>query len=325
MKKKKLLYIYFLAMASGITACTTYVPPDPEYASLDDRHLPVPNFSAQIAGLSPCTNSSDTTIKLNANEPVTVIVHGCYGSAALFRSLAQVYAFNGQQAICFNYNDRDSLMQSSRELIQALDSLSSKMNHQQLTVIGHSQGGLIARKALIKERDDRLHLKNKSVRLATISAPYAGIAAADHCGSTRLRWLTLGLVVPICKIISGDKWYEITHPSPFIQQPGSLLAQVSTHLKIVTDEEGTCRKFDDTGTCIEDDFVFSTREQYFTKVDAPSLVDNIEVSAGHAEIVGDYRVPPRKLIQLLQQKGFMRMTPPGREQAFSAFLTQLYQ
>jgi hypothetical protein len=308
-----------------LSACATHVPPDPQYASIDTRNLPVPNFSANISGLSPCTNSTDTTLHLNSDEPVNVIVHGCFGSAALFRSLAQVFAFHGQQTLCFNYNDRDSLKQSSSELIKALDILLSKMNNRKLTVIGHSQGGLISRKALIKERADHLLVADASLQLVTISAPYAGIAAADHCGSTTMRWLTLGLIIPICKIISGDKWYEITHPSPFIQQPGTMLEQVSNHLKIVTNETGSCRKYDKTGTCVEDDFVFSTKEQYFTKVDSQSIVDNVEVSAGHAEIVGDYQLPPKKLIKILQQKGIMRSTRPDQKEELSRLLLELYQ
>ena len=314
-----------LVLLTMLNACATPVPADPEYATIDMTNLPQPDFSANIAGLSPCTSSADTSIHLNSNEPVTVIVHGCFGSAALFRSLAQVFAFHGQQTVCFNYNDRDSMTQSSAELITALDALSSKMSNKNLTLIGHSQGGLISRRALIKERDDRLQVKNKKLTLVTISSPFAGIAAADHCGSTTARWLSLGLVVPICKLISGDKWYEITAPSPFIQQPGNMHDQVSSHLKIVTDERGTCRKYDEQDFCLEDDFVFSVNEQYFEKVDNATIVENLEVAAGHAEIVGDYRVIPHKLIKLLQDKSILKRTPPERKAELTLLLKQIYK
>ena len=315
----------FFVLFAMLNACATPVPTDPEYATIDTTNLPQADFSTNIAGLSPCTNSADSTVHLNSNQPVTVIVHGCFGSAALFRSLAQVFAFHGQQTVCFNYNDRDSLTQSSIELVTALDALSTKMRNKNLTLIGHSQGGLISRRALIKERDDRLQLGDKNLTLVTISSPYAGIAAADHCGSNTLRWLTLGLVVPICKIISGDKWYEITAPSPFIQQPGSMLDQVTSHLKVVTDERNTCRKFDENGVCLEDDFVFSIKEQYFDKVDNVEIVENLVIAAGHAEIVGDYRVPPKKLINLLQDKSILKMTPPERKNELTLLLKEIYK
>ena len=83
---------------SMLGACATPVPTDAEFGFIDDKNLPEPDFSANITGLSSCTNSHDKTIRLNSNEPVIVIVHGCFGSAALFRSLAQVFAFHADAA-----------------------------------------------------------------------------------------------------------------------------------------------------------------------------------------------------------------------------------
>ena len=325
MKAVILHLISLFSVISILTGCATPVPSDPDLASIDNSNLPTPNLSVKIPGLSPCTTTSDSSIHLNSSEPVNIIVHGCFGSAALYRALAQVFAFHGQQAVCFNYNDRDSLTRSSVELIEALNLLSARMNNQKITVLGHSQGGLIARKALVSEREDKLDAEDVSLRLVTVSAPYAGIAAADHCASPTAQLLSLGLVIPACRIISGGKWYEITHASDFIQKPGELLEQVSTHLKIVTDEKGTCRRYNEGGACVEDDFVFSTKEQYFERVDNSSRVENVEVSAGHAEIVGDYRVPPNKLIKLLQLKGIMHNTPVAKKEGLAALLSRLYQ
>jgi alpha-beta hydrolase superfamily lysophospholipase len=316
--------VALLAVFLMLSACRTSAPPLPEPAGIDRRSLPPPDTSLKIPGLSPCTPSPDATLHLDCHQPVTIIVHGCRGSAARFRSLAQVFAFHGQQAVCFSYNDRDSLMKSSTELINALNSLSTKMHNRRITVIGHSQGGLISRKALIKERKDPLSGGNAPQRLITISAPYAGIAAAGHCASPAARWMSLGLVIPICRLISGDKWYEITRPSPFIQEPGELIPTVAVHLKIVTDEAGSCRRYDDNGMCVADDFVFSLAEQYFEPVDAPACVENIEVAAGHAEIVGDDNTAPEKLIRLLQQKGIMHQTPPARRDELATLLSRLY-
>jgi len=325
MNSKTYKIIILVTVVATLIGCATRIPSDPSLASIDNSNLPSPNLSVKIPGLSPCTTIPDPTIFLNSNSPVNIIVHGCFGSAARFRSLAQVFAFHGQQTICFNYNDRDSLMKSSGELADALSSLNSIMENHQFTVIGHSQGGLISRKALIKEREDKFLAEDAALRLVTISTPYAGIAAADHCASSTAQFLSLGLVIPICKLISGAKWYEITNPSPFIQEPGNLLDQVYSHIKIVTNETGTCRKYDENDICIEDDYVFSVNEQYFEAVDSASRIENIEISAGHAEIVGDYRVPPKKLIKLLQLKGIMYSTAPAQRDKLSALLSLLYE
>ena len=316
--------IAMLAFLSMQTGCTVPMRNDPHATGIDGTNLPPPNFTASIEGLSTCTSTSDAAIHLNSKHPVNIIVHGCEGSAARFRSLAQVFAFHGQQTVCFSYNDRDSLMKCSAYLIDALIVLASKLESPRITVIGHSQGGLISRKALIANRNDKFSHRLTSLRLVTISAPFAGIAAADHCASSTARVLSLGLVIPICYMISGDKWYEITHPSDFIQKPGRLLDQVSTHVKIVTDEIDTCRKFDHKNSCVEDDFVFSVSEQYFDPVDSSIRVDNIELSAGHVEIVGDHRIAPRKLIKVLQAKGIMHGTDPGKQEELSELLSQLY-
>lgn len=305
-----------------LTGCATSIPSDPALAILDTSQLPIPNSSIKVSGLSPCTTAKDATIHLNTNSPINIIIHGCYSSAARFRALAQVFAFHGQQTICFNYNDRDSLKKSSEQLVDALQLLSNSMNNKDITVIGHSQGGLVARHAL--SHKNGLTDADAAISLVTISSPFSGIAAADHCASPMARALSLGLVIPICQLISGDKWFEITRASDFMKQPGDLQDQVRSHVKIVTDERGSCREYDQSGDCIEDDYVFSLTEQYHDQVDKPSHVTNIEIAAGHAEIVGDYLTPPEKLIAVLQANGIMRHTLASRRQQLSRLLTHLY-
>jgi hypothetical protein len=88
-----------------------------------DEAEPLPDVAVEVPHLQPCTDSSNHTLQFNSSSPVTVLVHGCNGSAGRFRSLAQLYAFHGQQTVCFSYNDRDSLVDSSGQLITALDEL----------------------------------------------------------------------------------------------------------------------------------------------------------------------------------------------------------
>lgn len=288
------------------------------------QNLPLPDISIEIKGLTRCVKTDDHILKLNSKEPLTVLVHGCEGSAANFRALAEVFAFHGQQTVCFYYDDRDSLMKSSSDLIHALSILFDYMSEPDITLIGHSQGGLIARKALIEERSDALILnKHSALRLITISSPFAGIKAAESCGSKH-RNLTLGLAIPICKLISGDKWFEITSASDFIQEPGTLLKGVGSYLKIVTDERNSCRQYSLDGHCAEDDFVFSTDEQYHPLIDKDAIVEHLEIVAGHTEIVGDDEIKPRKLIRIFQRNGIMAQTPLEREKKLALLLDQLF-
>lgn len=285
--------------------------------------LPEPDLQLNIAGLGSCSDDPDRALRLNSHSPVTILVHGCFGSAGSFRTLSQVLAFHGQQTACFSYDDRESMMRSSRKLADAIEQLSDQLPAQSITLIGHSQGGLISRKALVSDRDDPISTQAQ-IELVTISAPLSGIRAAKRCANMLLRIATLGIHDLLCWFISGDKWYEITTASDFIKNPGTLNQNVMRYLLVATDEQGSCRRYDQSGQCIEEDFVFTLNEQELPLAHSGIPPRKVEVRAGHVEIVGEFTKAPEKLIGVLQQEGFIRPTPPARIPQFNALLKQLY-
>ena len=281
-------------------------------------------MALQIPGLEPCTDSPDRTVRLSSAHPVTLLVHGCRGSAGRFRALAQLHAFHGQQAICFSYDAGDSLVKSAGALATAIDALGAHMKVRDMTVIGHSMGGLVARKAMedAPQRDGKGD--RSQVDLVTVSAPIAGIAVARPCGYRSLHWLSLGVVPAVCRAITGDNWLEITDSSEFIRRPGQLGPSVRRFLKVVTNERDTCRARSASGACIESDFIFTLAEQYHPVVDAYPKLTNVQVDAGHVEIVGYKDVAPRKLLAILQEQGMIAPTPPHRRGALEQLFTRLY-
>lgn len=311
-----------IAALAFLAGCATPAPSDPALQFIDQSNLPVSDVSMTIPGLGPCTDSPDRTLKLASGQPLTVLVHGCFSSAGRFRGLAQVLAFHGQQSACFTYNDRDSLTKSTDELKAALAQLAQKAPDAKVAIIGHSQGALIARKAMVAERP-ALSATDSKLRLVTVSGPFAGIASAKSCGNPVLHALSLGLVGPICQLVTGSKWSEITYSSPFITAPGELGSHVQDYLKIVTDERGTCRRVSN-GNCAESDAIFSVAEQRNPVVDRDPRVKIIEVKAGHVEIVGNAQVAPAKLIAILQQNDIIRPTAPARAEKLGQLLTSLY-
>lgn len=318
-----------LAAASVMLhACATQIPADPALASIDESKLPTANISLTIPGLGPCTDNPDRSLRLDSSQPVTVLVHGCFGSSGQFRGLAQVLAFHGQQSACFTYDDRASLGVSAAALAAALDQLVKPMQRSpgsaQVTLIGHSQGALVARRSLTVEQPNPIGSAETRLRLVTISGPFAGIAAANACGSPVVKVLSLGLIAPMCRIGTGDKWADITYSSDFIRHPGALRKQVHDYLKIDTDERGSCRRTVNA-ICVEDDYTFSLDEQRNPSVDGDASAQVVEVKAGHVEIVGDNRVAPVKLISVLQKNGVMHPTEPGRTAALDLLLVRLYQ
>ncbi len=318
------LNLFFIFIFASLVGCTISLPYLPESQQLERGSLPQPDVAVDIPYLRSCTDSPIRTLKFNSSYPVTVLVHGCNGSAGRFRSLAQLYAFHGQQAVCFSYNDRDSLVDISGQLITALDSLASHIRNRNLMVIGHSMGGLVARKAMERDRRGEWQNDDVSIKLATVSAPFPGIEIASHCGIKFLHWLSLGTVPGICWAITGDNWYEITSASNFIRYPEPLLKSVQRYLKVVTDERDTCRSKSKNGSCIESDHVFSLAEQYHPVIDNYKQLINVEVEAGHVEIVGYKHVAPRKLLSILQQQGMLAPTPPERRVALERLLAKLF-
>jgi hypothetical protein len=325
-QKMKLSNFLITGICGYLLAGCAQVSVNSSMASLENiQYLPEPNITVKIDSLSSCGDPEDTWLKLDKYEPVTVIVHGCFHSEGRFRSLADVFAFHGQQAVCFNYDDRDSLAESSAKLIAAMEDLANQLDQPKISVIGHSQGGLVSRHAFIKERQVPFQNSNAVVDLTTISAPFGGIQAAAHCGSSALAWLSLGLTKPICQIITGSKYKEIPPNASFINNPGYLQSGIQRHLKIMTDESGTCRSYNKKGKCIADDYVFSLEEQVQKNVDKEERQVSVLVKAGHVEIVGDTDTAPQKLINILQQQGVLRNTPPHLESKLSQLLKSLYQ
>ncbi|WNO08643.1 hypothetical protein [Teredinibacter sp. KSP-S5-2] len=307
-----------------VQSCSNLNAPEQqaEVASLDNaRFLPEPDSVVEVDQVSSCVNPDQGKLMLKSGDPLVLIVHGCHASAGRFKALAEVFAFHGQQAVCFNYDDRVSLEESASQLYRAVESLSKSLNSPKVSILGHSQGGLISRRAFTNELGTGDLATN--VSLTTVSAPFNGISASSHCGSKTLAWLSLGLTQPLCYMITGAKYKQIPPNSDFIRHPGKLIDQVSTHLRIATDEKESCREYK-SGVCVKDDYVFSLNEQFQTRVDQHQNLVPVTVKAGHVEIVGDANTTPDKLIAVLQQNQILRDTPEARQNALTELLNKLY-
>ncbi|MFH1661394.1 MAG: alpha/beta fold hydrolase [Pseudomonadota bacterium] len=309
---------FFMLAVSLLGGCATRQAT--HALDLEPGHQPPPSVTINIPGLGPCTDNPDRRLRFDASQPINVLVHGCFGSSGQFRGLAQVLAFHGQQSACFTYDDRAKLAQSAAALRSAIEQLAEQSHVPQVTVIGHSQGALIARGALTEST----RTPHVDLRLVTVSGPFSGIEAARTCGKSWLYPLTLGLLPLSCYVATGPKWADITYSSRYIREPGALTDQVARYLKIDTDERDACRR-EENGRCIEDDDIFSLAEQRNAMVEDDHRLTRVEVQAGHVEIVGDKHVAPMKLIAVLQEHGVVRPTEPARTSAFHLLLSQIYE
>ncbi len=278
-----------------------------------------------IDGLSSCLPEDGQVVQIDPKRPLTLFVHGCNFSSGGFRTLAQVFEAHGQQTLCFNYNDRERLEDASARLVAALEALEVHLPAGKITILGHSQGGLIGRHAVVGDRSRPLRLKKDfQIRLVTVSSPFAGIDSSRHCGLTWLHLVTLGVTAIVCQGIAGSKWHDIFPSSRFMRHPGQLGPAVTEHVMIVTDERGSCLSVGPDGRCSERDYTFDLDEQYSRAVDSDHRVEGFEVKAGHVEIVGEHGSPPTKLISILQAQDILAKTPPERRQEIALLLKRLY-
>ena len=280
----------------------------------------------RIAGLTSCASDASEALTIDPSKQLTVLVHGCRFSRGGFRTLAQVFEAHGQQTVCFNYNDRDLLETSARQLRVALESLETLLSPGLLTLVGHSQGGLVARRALVDEGGSShpVHA-GFQYRLVTVSSPFAGIASSRDCGRVWLHVLSLGVTVVICQVIAGDNWHEIFPGSDFMVHPGTLVSSVAEHVEVVTDERGACRRQSTDGACAESDFVFALQEQTNSAVDSDPRVVHAQVQAGHVEIVGEQGTPPAKLLEVLQSQRILTALSPERSKEVAALVDRIYR
>ncbi len=243
--------------------------------------------------LDHCDDFERSVMAISPDREVIILVHGCKASSSRFSTLKHVFDAQNQQTICFNYDYRDRMETVSRELIETIHRLSTVIGCKRLTVIGHSQGGLISRRALITGREDGAVVScEPDIRLVTISAPFNGIESSSPCGRRMLHVITAGITVAVCQGIAGSIWREIHPAADFITRPGFMAENIAEHLKIITDEQGICRQRGNAGTCIESDFVFSVQEQNNPSVDADPRVVNVTLKAGHALVIGTSGNPP---------------------------------
>jgi len=263
-----------LTACGGATPGSLVLPPDTE---------PVP-------GVASCTEDGDDT--LDPDLPLVLLVHGNRSTRYRFAAFAGALAEHDRQVLCYRWDQKGRLSTAASDLAGALEALDGRTPA--LTVLGHSLGGLIARRSLVEAELDHF------VDLVTVATPFAGVASARTCSRGWARAFSFGAVAALCRRFTrGAMWRDFHPGASFILEPGTLGPRVQRHLHVITDERFTCRTRCASGRCAQDDFVFRTTEQETRYVGDPRL-EEAPLAAGHGRVVGDRESVPSGLLELLR-------------------------
>lgn len=262
---------------------------------------------------------------LNAGQPLAILVQGCNASLGRFHGLAEVFALHGQQALCYGYDDRRRIQEVGRELARTITALHTRLRSD-VTLLGHSQGGLVARAAATKLGMPSGAQRRAPLRLTlvTVSSPFNGVRAAKDCGATWMHVLSFGVTLAVCRGIAGAKWRDIHQGSALVRSPARLSDAVRSHFEIRTDERGSCRRYARDGRCARSDYVFSLSEQENPRMARDARITTDIVRSGHVAVVGNDNVVPYELLSRLQQHHVLRPTPRGSSVALHALLNSLF-
>ncbi len=271
--------------------------------------------TTRLAGLSSCTDVGSDESAIEVGErPVVILVHGNVAGPYRFSALARAIAAHGHDVLCFRWNTRRRIGGASEALAASIDAL--RRHVPEVTVIGHSLGGLIARRALTDGVLPDPVRQSAPLRLVTIATPFAGVASARTCGLRWARVFSFGTVGAICRRVARTAAWRDFHPAAsVIVEPGVLSNEVQLHLHVVTIEQDQCRRrcrTDDgsEGRCRKTDSVFREAEQDPALVADPRL-RSTSIEAGHGHVVGNARTVPASTVAILQaQLGWPDPTTP---------------
>ncbi len=233
----------------------------------------------ELDGLGRC--DEQTGVSLERGRPLTILVHGNHAAVDAFATLASALEVEGEQVVCYRWREGGRLTYAAQDLREALEAL-DRLGLPRIRVLGHSLGGLAARRALTTELGAPLETP---IELVTVATPFAGVASAKTCGLVWARVLSLGAVGAICRRLArGAKWRDIHPQASLIREPGELGPWVTRHVHVVTEEHGHCRRRAPDGRCAKDDHVFDVEEQATTHIEDPR-VEAHTMNAGHGAVV----------------------------------------
>ena len=245
---------------SGVYATLTSL-----YRSVSRRLSQTLGLSGYEHGLLEADSSAHHCSAASRPDRLLIIVHGYAPVVGQFAALIEESKGTEVHVLQFHYDHHHALDEVALDLASAVAGAANCIKPRQIEVLGHSLGGLVARRAVE-------HLATKElgagVTLMTIAAPFHGFASAA------------GTVTMPVDIGLSESHRDIAALSAFIREPKRLPAGIQ-HCKLETDEMNA-----DVAD-LPHDHVLRLEDQVNPRVDNdPRLVLRRVVAVGHISAIG---------------------------------------
>jgi pimeloyl-ACP methyl ester carboxylesterase len=217
-----------------------------------------------------------------AGDPVAIVVHGIMPVHAHLDAVID-YMSGRAQVYYFQYDDMQDLNATAQQLGEKVREVLEQYPTRSLTIVAHSMGGLVSRRACTVDHPSGLAALGIQLRLVTIASPFAGYTGADYAR------MDMGM--------GADSWQCMGATSKFVTQPGDLGPAVR-HSKIETNETGKTRR--EGGETLGDDAA-SLDQQRQAVVDQQAASTQL-LDKGHvAALITEQRTLPAETREALDQ------------------------
>lgn len=204
-------------------------------------------------------------VPFDATRPVVVLVHGWDPEPGQMDPLGVELGRRGYSVVRWHWDWLANMEKSAEAFARGMQQLIAEQRLPELRIFTHSQGSLIARRALTTERAVTL-AGSVPIRLISLAAPFGGFLSAN--GTYTMPWNIFGI---------KESHRQLRSWSRFIRRPGTLGSNAS-HVKIDTNEPGKTRI---NNGVVEDDSRLKPRNERQKVVDA-AVLRRYELQLGHA-------------------------------------------
>ena len=224
-----------------------------------------------------------------SEKKIAILIHGAASESDYLLPLGIILKDRGYEPIQYRYNTDERASDLNLSLKLNLNALIWKINPDEVLIIGHSLGGILARKTL-----EEITLTPK-ITFISISSPFKGMKILSSLKNPLIYQIT-SLVIKDLK----KSFIDMAAKSEFLNSYKGIPSHIKHH-QIITDEEGEIRIVHINGKTIDKNDNLVAIEEQTSDLIGPYLQDKHQIKNGHVSVVNSAGKVSANLAQLLDE------------------------